>query len=305
MTNIAAPDLQATIQAWDQAAWSLAALALAARDDGPPELTAAAGELLAATGLTAEPRGPLREHGTSTPRQIASQAAAALYQASALASGRGYHWDAQSDEALLAQGNASAQAAVPMAGCPHARRRNRRRRGGRRLRPAVPAAVCARNRHPRSRPRPGPPGHRRQRRRRPGDGTQAGRGRFRRRRQIRCGMAPRAVYRPASATQRPAAGRGGTAPRRMADRGPRQIRRHPGPGRPHPVQDDRLRRHTAGRSCGKSPAPRRRADLGAANTHPSGRASHHYRPETSMTKTAATSTGTRSNTSALPNVTRP
>src|SRR6266568_376449 len=115
MTNIAAPDLQATIQAWDQAAWSLAALALAARDDGPPELTAAAGELLAATGLTAEPRGPLREHGTSTPRQIASQAAAALYQASALASGRGYHWDAQSDEALLAQGNASAQAAVPMA----------------------------------------------------------------------------------------------------------------------------------------------------------------------------------------------
>jgi predicted O-methyltransferase YrrM len=115
MTNTAAPDLQATIQAWDQAAWSLAALALAARGDGPPELTAAAGDLLAATGLTAEPRGPLRELGTSTPRQIASQAATALHQASALASGRGYHWAAQSDEALLAQGKASAQAAVPMA----------------------------------------------------------------------------------------------------------------------------------------------------------------------------------------------
>jgi predicted O-methyltransferase YrrM len=67
MTNIAAPDLQATIQAWDQAAWSLAALVLAARGDGPPEFTAAAGELLAATGLTAGPRGRLRELGTSTP----------------------------------------------------------------------------------------------------------------------------------------------------------------------------------------------------------------------------------------------
>jgi len=86
-----------------------------ARAGGPPELTAAAGELLAATGLTAGPRGPLRELGTSTPRQIASQAAAVLHRASALASGRGYHWGAQSDETLLAQGNASAQAAVPTA----------------------------------------------------------------------------------------------------------------------------------------------------------------------------------------------
>jgi len=110
MTDIAERDLQATIQAWDQAAWSLAALALATRDDGPPELTAAARELLAATGLTA-PGGPLTGLGTAAPGQIASQAAAGLHQASALASGRGYHWGAQSDEARLAQGNASAQAA--------------------------------------------------------------------------------------------------------------------------------------------------------------------------------------------------
>jgi predicted O-methyltransferase YrrM len=111
MTSIAEQDLQATIQAWDEAAWGLAALALAARGDGPPELTAAAGELLAATAVTGAAGGPLRGLGTATPGQIASQAAAGLHQASALASDRGYHWGAQSDDALLAQGNASAQAA--------------------------------------------------------------------------------------------------------------------------------------------------------------------------------------------------
>jgi predicted O-methyltransferase YrrM len=115
MTNVAGPDLQATIQAWDEAAWSLAALALAAGGDSRPELTAAAWELLAATGLTGAPGQPLRGLGTSTAGQIASQAAAPLHQASALASGRGISWGAQSDEALLAQGNASAQAARPFA----------------------------------------------------------------------------------------------------------------------------------------------------------------------------------------------
>ena len=115
MTIIAEPDLQATIQAWDEAAWSLAALTLTAQDDGQPELTAAAWELLAATGLTGTPGGPLRGLGTSTPKQIASQAAAPLHQASALASGHGISWNRQGDEALLAQGNASAQGATPFA----------------------------------------------------------------------------------------------------------------------------------------------------------------------------------------------
>lgn len=115
MTTIAEPDLLATIQTWDQAAWSLAALALATRDDSPPELRAAAGELLAVAGLTGAPGGPLRGLGTSTPGQIASQAAAPLHQASALVSGRGISWNTQSDEALLAQGNASAQGARPFA----------------------------------------------------------------------------------------------------------------------------------------------------------------------------------------------
>ena len=115
MTDIAERDLQPTIQAWDQAAWSLAALAATARDDGPPELMAAARDLLAAAGLT----GALGRHppglGTPAPRQIASQAAAALHQASALGSGCGYLWGARSDEALLAQGHASALGSVPMA----------------------------------------------------------------------------------------------------------------------------------------------------------------------------------------------
>ena len=119
MTDIAERDLQATIQAWDQAAWSLAAVALTARDDGPPELTAAARELLSATGLASAPGGPLTERGTPVPgqaaSQAASQAAAGLHQASAVASGLGYHWGAQGDEAKVAQGNASAQGAVPMA----------------------------------------------------------------------------------------------------------------------------------------------------------------------------------------------
>jgi protein-L-isoaspartate O-methyltransferase len=115
MTTIAEPDLLATIQTWDQAAWSLAALALATRDDSPPELRTAAGELLTVAGLTGAPGEPLRGLGTSTPGQIASQAAAPLHQASALVSGRGISWNAQSDEALLAQGNASAQGARPFA----------------------------------------------------------------------------------------------------------------------------------------------------------------------------------------------
>ncbi|HEV2252320.1 MAG TPA: class I SAM-dependent methyltransferase [Streptosporangiaceae bacterium] len=115
MTTIAAEDLQATIQAWDEAAWSLAALALAARGDGPPELTAAARQVLAAAGLTGGPGEPLPGLGPPDPQQVVSQAAAALHQAWALSSGRGYHWAAQSEEALLAHGHQSARGARPFA----------------------------------------------------------------------------------------------------------------------------------------------------------------------------------------------
>ncbi len=103
-----APDLLAAIAAWDQAAWSLAALALVAAGDGPPDITAAAQQLLSVCGITAAPGQPVPGGDTTTAQQIASQAAAPLHQAAALASGRVVSWGAQSDQALLAQGQASA-----------------------------------------------------------------------------------------------------------------------------------------------------------------------------------------------------
>jgi predicted RNA methylase len=103
-----APDLLAAIAAWDQAAWSLAALALVAAGDGPPEITAAAQQLLSVSGITAAPGQPMPGADTATAQQIANQATAPLQQALALASGRVINWSAQSDQALLAQGRASA-----------------------------------------------------------------------------------------------------------------------------------------------------------------------------------------------------
>jgi SAM-dependent methyltransferase len=106
-----APDLRAAIAAWDQAAWSLAALALVAAGDGSPDRTAAAQQLLSACGITAAPGELVPGGDTATAQQIASQAAAPLHQAAALASGRTVSWSAQSDQALLAQGRASAYGA--------------------------------------------------------------------------------------------------------------------------------------------------------------------------------------------------
>jgi predicted O-methyltransferase YrrM len=107
----AAPDLLAAIAAWDQAAWSLAALALVAAGDGPPEITAAAQHLLSVSGITAAPGQPVPGADTATAQQIANQATAPLHQAVAVASGRAISWSAQSDQALLAQGRASARGA--------------------------------------------------------------------------------------------------------------------------------------------------------------------------------------------------
>jgi Methyltransferase domain len=103
--------LLATISAWDQAAWSLAALAFVAAGDRPPDVTAAAQQLLKHCGITAAPGQPVPGLDGWTPRQVASQAAAPLHQASALASGRAISWADQSDAALLAQGQASAYGA--------------------------------------------------------------------------------------------------------------------------------------------------------------------------------------------------
>jgi predicted RNA methylase len=104
----AAPDLLAAIAAWDQAAWSLAALALVAAGDGPADITAAAQQLLSVSGITAAPGQPVPGGDAATAQQIANQATAPLHQAVALASGRVINWSEQSDLALLAQGRASA-----------------------------------------------------------------------------------------------------------------------------------------------------------------------------------------------------
>lgn len=109
-TTGVAPDPLAAMAAWDQAAWSLAALALVARGDGPPGITAAAVQLLSACGITAPPGQPAPGGDSATARQIAGQAAAPLHQAAALASGCA-SWSDQSDQALLAQGQASAYGA--------------------------------------------------------------------------------------------------------------------------------------------------------------------------------------------------
>ncbi len=286
MTNFAARDLQATIQTWDTAAWSLAALALAARDDSPPELTTAAQQLLSATGLTGAPGNLLPGLHTSTPQQVASQAAAALHQASALASGRDISWSAHSDEALLAQGNASAQAARPFAQFVLPMMADLADRL------AAPGACMLDI----------------------GTGVAAlavgfaqvfpqlhvlGIDILDRALDMGCqtiaasDVAARVTVRkqdiagftddtgfdlawlpapfiPQSAMHSALpTGRGGAAPRRMAGPGARQIRRHPSRGRTHPAQDGRLRRHAAGRSGSMPPAPQGRADIGAADAHPS------------------------------------
>lgn len=100
-----APDLLATIGAWDQAAWSLAALAVVASSDGPSDINEASLQLLRARGITVPPR---QVADTAIAGQIASQAAAPLHQAAALASGHAIRWSDESDQALLEQGRASA-----------------------------------------------------------------------------------------------------------------------------------------------------------------------------------------------------
>ncbi len=91
----------------DDHAWSLAALALVLRQDGAPELLRAAEAVLAAWGL--EPTADLA--GLDRPA-MAAQASAPLLQAAKVVSGDVSGWHDQSDEALLAQGRASAQAAA-------------------------------------------------------------------------------------------------------------------------------------------------------------------------------------------------
>ena len=111
-----ATDLLAAIAAWEQAAWNLAALARVAADDGaaddgPPDITAAARQLLGACGIITAPGQPVPGVDAAIAQQIASLAATPLHQAGAMASGRAIKWSDQSDQSLLAQGVASAYGA--------------------------------------------------------------------------------------------------------------------------------------------------------------------------------------------------
>lgn len=101
-----AAELPELLHAWDNGAWCLAALVTAVRADGTPGLTAAAAEVMTAAGAAAA----LATDSDTSPGQVASQAAAPLLQTSTLISG-GSAWSGQSDEALRAQGEASAQSA--------------------------------------------------------------------------------------------------------------------------------------------------------------------------------------------------
>jgi hypothetical protein len=92
----------------DQAAWSTAALVLALSGGGAEDQRRAAVELLGALGLDVE-----QALSELDPGGAAAQAAAPLLQTAALLSGDGQLWAGQSDEALLAQGRASAQGAAP------------------------------------------------------------------------------------------------------------------------------------------------------------------------------------------------
>jgi hypothetical protein len=106
-----------------EAVWQLAAITLALRDPAStgPDLRYAAGQVVAAAGLGSTDERALRlgpglaqlidlQGGDQT--KLASQTAAPILQAAALLSGA-TDWTHQNDEALLAQGRASAQLAGP------------------------------------------------------------------------------------------------------------------------------------------------------------------------------------------------
>jgi predicted O-methyltransferase YrrM len=101
--------LRAAAHEWDRHAWSLAALTLALTpSDHDEQLTRAAAGVLDALGLSdALHAAPPDARGA-----FASQTSAGLLQTAAIVRG-GSTWTHQSDEALIAQGRASAQG-VPM-----------------------------------------------------------------------------------------------------------------------------------------------------------------------------------------------
>jgi len=106
-----------------QAVWQLAAISLVLRDPATekPDLRYAAGQVVAATGLGSSDNrafclapglAQLIDLQGGDQTKLASQTAAPILQAAALLTGA-TDWTRQDDEALLAQGRASAQGAGP------------------------------------------------------------------------------------------------------------------------------------------------------------------------------------------------
>jgi SAM-dependent methyltransferase len=102
--------LEHLLHTGDQAVWTTAALVTALRGSGPGALRTAAAEVLRVLDVATPEAMAGRD-----PVGTAAQAAAPVLQAAALLRGEADLWAGQSDEALLAQGRASAQGPPLMA----------------------------------------------------------------------------------------------------------------------------------------------------------------------------------------------
>ena len=109
-TTPAENPVQRFMHASDRSVWATAALVLAVGGSGTDEQRRAAATVLQALGLDLEQDTRSMDRGG-----VAAQAAAPVHQVAALLRGEGQMWAEQSDEALLAQGHASAQGASMMA----------------------------------------------------------------------------------------------------------------------------------------------------------------------------------------------
>ena len=111
MNETASDRLNSFLHNGDQAIWSTAALVLAIQGAASPEQQAAARAVLEASGL----QEGVASLGAEDSGGLAAQAAAPIHQVAALLRSEGQMWAAQSDEALLAQGRASARGAAAFA----------------------------------------------------------------------------------------------------------------------------------------------------------------------------------------------
>ena len=109
-TQTARDELDTLLHQGDQVIWSTAAVVLAIQGAATQEQRAGAEAVLEALGLEG-----LAGLSAEDAPGVAAQAAAPLHQVAALLRGDGEMWAAQSDEALLAQGRASAQGAAGFA----------------------------------------------------------------------------------------------------------------------------------------------------------------------------------------------